>query len=276
MSRAFRADALDPAAASPCQPHSTEPRYLAGDSDRTPLADCVPVTEYHWTHWRNSLGEEFACSPSGQIRLARLTTPYTDYPWQIVSHWDPFAPARPDWTAYFSWGTPRELLNDWLGALAATHSGDERLDPLLAQALPSQFALAPLAEAGWQHDSRPECTSYTSPDGLATVLLEGNTADPEQEDPFGWSISVTHGESSWDARLGRRTPPLLIRAAVQALASTEPALRHRHELPGDLGPRLCAARAVPGTVSDPGTSTPPHLRINQPDPTNAPAPSRRR
>lgn len=222
------------------------------------LKGSVLVTEFDWPYWHNLSGEEFASSPSGQIRAARLTAPYTDWPWQMASHWDPFAPQKPDWTAFFSWGTPREILSEFHRVVATTFGQDERLDPLQADALPVETALVPLIDAGWQQRAARGSTTCTSPDGLATVSVDFDASG------FGWNIDITAGELYWGARLGLGMPALLVRAAIEAVANPEPVERRRSELAQDVD---LHRRVAPARVRASGTDTraiPPHSRTAEP------------
>lgn len=137
------------------------------------------VTEFGWHTWRNDLGEEFASNPSHQIRAARLTAPYTDWPWQMAAHWDPFAPAAPDWTAFFSWETPREIVVQFHRAVGAMFADHGRLDDR-EPAGEARFhsALAVRLAAGWQYRADGDSHTCTSPDGVAKVSFHGDAEDP--------------------------------------------------------------------------------------------------
>ncbi|MEY9848495.1 hypothetical protein ABH940_005598 [Streptacidiphilus sp. BW17] len=238
------------------------PRYLAGDTDETGMADTVLVSEFHWPMWVNAQGEQFASSPSHQIRVGLLPAPYTDWPWQMASHEDCFAPQEPDWTAFFSWETPQEILAAFHRAVAETLDNDYHRRSSWFEPRPLDHAFAPLVEASWTHHAERFHTTCTSPDGFAVAALHFDEDSPPNP-AFGWTFSVGAGTLHWEAILGMGTPPHLVRALFAAVVDPAPVRRHRHELPEGLGSALQIDRA-PSPETSPGPPVAPHPRITEP------------
>lgn len=238
------------------------------------MRDTVLVTEFDWPMWRNHRGEEFTSSPSHQIRAARLTAPYTDWPWQMAAHEDPFAMAAPDWTAYFSWESPREIVAGFHRAVGAMFAGHERIDHPGPGARPHGFesTVAPLLEAGWRHRAVGNTLGCTSPDGLVALALNLDADDPGSP-RLGWTIDVRDQIWRWGAAFGRWTPPALIRATVQSVVDPAPVTRRRSELPDELGP---AATLTPVPATHPqGVAIPRGAPVTEVAPSAQPGRRRR-
>ncbi|MEY9961019.1 DUF317 domain-containing protein [Streptacidiphilus sp. MAP5-52] len=236
------------------------------------MAETVLVSEFGWPMWDNAQGEQFASSPSHQIRVGRLNAPYTDWPWQMAAHEDCFAPQEPDWTAFFSWETPWEILSAFHRAVAQTFANDQERIGRWDGSGPLESAFTPLLEAGWKQHTERGHTTCTSPDGLAVATLHFDGDSPPSP-TFRWEFAVTAGPVQWDAVLGLGTPMHLVQALFTAVADPAPVRRLRHELPVELGPHLQVAR--PSAALGGGTAVPPHPRITEPTPARTPEGRRR-
>ncbi|MFB6991350.1 DUF317 domain-containing protein [Streptomyces sp. NPDC056178] len=158
-----------------------------------------------------------------------------DYPFQLGGlpvAWQVSARPHPDtalaeWNAYFTTGTPHEVLADFLFAL------DARTEPVIGFDGPD-VVLAALTGQGWIRDiDHPETTAaapgHTSSFTLCLLPPLIQDGDPQPE-PVGWQAWAEPATGSpylWCATFSASTPHDLVAAFAASLASPAPVLRHR-------------------------------------------------
>ncbi|WP_191869154.1 DUF317 domain-containing protein [Streptomyces virginiae] len=240
-----------PPDSSSCPAYWVTPRHLAGDDDL--LADQVGshLTAAGWTSLTLVRGRREPDESDDARQVLRSTVLYVaadalswaqwvladepillgDQPvaWTVSARATP--ESLPQWNAYFSAGTPHEVVTDFLLAL------ENRPDPAHGYAAP-QAVLDALAGGGWVRDvdtsaamSDPQLAASMA---FTTLPDEGiQDGDPFVLDPEGeaagwqaWCEPRMGAGLLWAVMFSASTPHDLVAAFAGSLASPAPVLRH--------------------------------------------------
>ncbi|MDH6111357.1 hypothetical protein P3T36_003380 [Kitasatospora sp. MAP12-15] len=223
------------------------PRHLAGPASQ--LERPGLVSRYSWPHFTNS-ERAVITSPCGRLRVGVDFSPAR---WRILAAESASAPT--DWSAEFSAGTPQEIVEDVLDALAAAvhddsaRAGRTALDPGVT--LTGQDVHDALDSTGWRAQASENGIIAIADDARSIVTIR-NRFGYQGRDPYkeldrplqhaGMTIRAMAG-TGWHATFSEGTPAFLLRAAAQALTSADPVQRDRQSLPLDVIPHLRTIRA---------------------------------
>ncbi|MER5780269.1 DUF317 domain-containing protein [Streptomyces mobaraensis] len=237
-------DSSTPGSAEPA--YWVSPRHLAGDDGRLAEQVGTHLIGAGWRNWPTARDTLLYTSPD-QLRGAEWIL--ASYPfelgglpvaWQISARAHP-ASAMTVWNAYFTTGTPHEVIADFLLALDARVEPDAGFDE-------PETVLAALTTQGWIRDIDRPTTTAMDPAFTSSVSLEPlpdlvHDADP-RPDLAGWQAwaEPVLGESYlWCATFSASVPHDLVAAFASSLASPIPVVRR--SLPESVEGRLIVTPA---------------------------------
>ncbi|MGW1279318.1 DUF317 domain-containing protein [Streptomyces tsukubensis] len=209
------------------------PVYLAG-STYTGDPALVPLFEAGFHSLDDDLGNIYLSSPDQRIRVGWLPEGEDDCLWRITGHEQPFAPPR--WLATFDHYTPVEVVAAFTTALAEDHAHGSNASVHDRLGASKTEPLGPLAEAGWRVDHGPYLSVSQPPDGLALVTRVNGRLDHHEEisdQRSKWTVSggASGYSSEWLGTFTTYTPPHLITATMNRLATPDPVARYKDHLP---------------------------------------------
>ncbi|MFF2657404.1 DUF317 domain-containing protein [Kitasatospora sp. NPDC058032] len=204
------------------------PAYLAGahwagDAAFHPLLGLGAHTHH------DDLGNYFAATPDGRIRLGFIPEQDWDTLWQLAVAPRPFA--APAWVASFSEDTPTEIVTAVTTELAAMYRPDE--DAWLTARRPGILeSMAPYTAQGWtvRPTSRGELVA-AAPDGHAEASYSHQPLDRNEAEQAGqdgrYTLSAGGPQEGWYGRFSSGTPARILDAAATAMLTPTPAVRYR-------------------------------------------------
>ncbi|MGF1425489.1 DUF317 domain-containing protein [Kitasatospora sp. LaBMicrA B282] len=209
------------------------PRYLA---DAIPdVADAVtPLIAAGWSVSNDEVGNAYLTAPDLRARLAYLPEGEDSTLWKISAGPDAFAP--PEWLVTFDSGTPTEIVQDFVVALADAYSrGPDHY--LGASSLTRTRVFDPLLAAGWSPAT--PFSSIQSPDQLVRLHRRTGHLQHAKEmtgDTERWLFEIGPPRHIWYATASTHLPDHLLQQLTTAITNPAPAIRHMKRYQLDLLP----------------------------------------